>query len=722
MSSNQQQRAGAPTAATTLAPQRWEAGDWWAVTLVLIQALLLRLAFWWLQGQSGAVPPADPEEYYRAALHIMQGGYHDTGKWLRPPLYPAFLALLFFATGTNVSLALLGQALLSSLGVLAIMVLSRWLFERFNVALLSGVIAALFIPLASFSSVLFAEALFIALIILALALLVRVLVTANRRVALLCGVLLGLATLTRATALLFIPISALLVLLTTTIAAEPPSVPATRQPAHVTRRQRIVLSGLLLLGAVVIIAPWTIRNYLVHERLILVDTNGGISMWYGTVQGEDDRLAGEARLAAIDNLADRQTLAVQMTFERIAENPWLFIIRMRYKVASLFTLQLRNFATGELVTISPRDELVVVGAGENPLSLTWIADTQYVLIMLTGIIGLCFTPSWRRALPVALWVAFSVLLSAVTVAHPRLRLPIVVALIPFSAYALLQLTLVRGRLWRLLRDRRTILALAGCLVFLGLIFSMRYLNWMAGERYATPARRALANGDTTTALALFEQARLADPTNALHWISLADTTLAQSNIAGALALYEQATAQEDRNLYAHAMRIQTATLLSDAETAWDALATIDRYGRDNNDIYRWAWHTARTAPPPQVVPGNPLALGHYEGFAPATFDLPQGRWTLGQGRVRLRGSCGTLRLRLFGPIGREVEIWIADQPLRERVLMNNEPQTLELPLDGIAECAIAPPLVVHLRSRTALLDLERAPWMVGVALIEAVVD
>lgn len=721
MSSTQQQCVESQAAAA-LAPQRWGASDWWAVTLVLIQALLLRLAFWWLQGQSSAVPPADPEEYYRAALHIMHGGYHDTGKWLRPPLYPAFLALLFFATGTNVSLALLGQAILSSLGVLAMMVLSHWLFQRFNVALLSGVIAALFVPLASFGSVLFAEALFIALMILALALLVRVIVTANRRVALFCGMVLGLAALTRATALLFIPISALLVLVTTTIAAESPSDLTTRRPAHVPRLQRLVLTGLLLLGAIVIIAPWTIRNYLVHERLILVDTNSGISMWYGMVQGEDDRLAGEARLAAIDNLADRQTLAVQMTLERIAENPWLFISRMRYKVASLFSLQLRNFATGELVTISPRDELVVVGAGENPLRLTWIADTQYVLIMVTGIVGLCFTPSWRRALPVALWVAFSVFLSAVTVAHPRLRLPIVVALIPFSAFTLMQLTLARRRLWRVVRDRRTILALMGCLVFLGLIFSMRYLSWMAGERYAAPARRALAHGDTTTALTLFEQARLADPNNALRWISLADTTLAQSDIAGALALYEQATAQEDRNLYAHAMRIQTATLLGDAETAREALAMIDRYGRDNNDIYRWAWHTARTAPPPQVVPGNPLALGHFEGFAPATFDLPQGRWTLGHGRVRLRGSCGTLRLRLFGPIGREAEIWIADQPLRERVLMNNEPQTLELPLDDIAACAREPPLVVHLRSRTGLLDLERAPWMVGVALIEAVVE
>ncbi|MCG8353907.1 MAG: glycosyltransferase family 39 protein [Chloroflexales bacterium] len=93
--------------------------------------------------------------------------------------------------------------------------------------------------------------------------------------ALLCGVIWGLAALTRAVALLFIPMAALLFLLFS--------------ERH-RRVQSVRIAGFLLLGAALTIGPWTLRNYLIHDRLILVDTNGGISMWYGMVQGEEDRL------------------------------------------------------------------------------------------------------------------------------------------------------------------------------------------------------------------------------------------------------------------------------------------------------------------------------------------------------------------------------------------------------------------------------------------------
>lgn len=678
-----------------------------ALTTVLLLAVALRIAFWWVQARSGAVQPADPEEYYRAALHILNGGYDDSGKWLRPPLYPAFLALMFRLGGTDVTFALLGQAILSGLGVLAFVALGGWLFARRDVALLSGLIAALFVPLASFGSVLFAEALFVLLIVLALALLDRVVVQQRGRIALLCGIVLGLATLTRAVALFFIPLSALLVWLLTR-----------RQTADGRIWLPLRLAGLLLLGAVLTIGPWTVRNYVVHERLILVDTNGGISMWYGMVQGEEDKRQGEARLAAVENQADRQSLAVRMTLERIAADPALFITRMRYKIASLFTLQLRNFATGTLVTISPQDELVVLGAGENSFKMTLIADAQYVLIMLLGIVGLSFAPSWQRALPVLLWFTFGVLLSAITVAHPRLRLPLVCVLIPFCAYALIKLPAALRRPAQLLRDRRTILALVGCLIFLGLIFSWRYVTWLEGERYAVSGRWALEAGEYARAQTAFEQARAIDPHNALRIIDLADLAFAQGEIARAAGLYRQATTLEPRNLYAHAMRVQTATLLNDPPEAQAALAAIDSYGRDNNDLYLWAWRAARTPPPAQVVPGSPMALGHFEGFAPATFDLEQGRWTLGNGRLRLAGSCGMLHMQLRGPAGRAASIGIEDAGIQQRVVLSGEAQTVILPLHGIRECAPAPPLIVHVESATSVLDLERAPWAVGVAVLE----
>ena len=95
----------------------------WFITLVL--AVGLRLLFWQLQARSGAVQPGDPEEYYRAALHILQGGYHDTGKWLRPPLYPAFLALVFSIVGVDLVRSMLVQAVLSGLSVPCLLYTSR---------------------------------------------------------------------------------------------------------------------------------------------------------------------------------------------------------------------------------------------------------------------------------------------------------------------------------------------------------------------------------------------------------------------------------------------------------------------------------------------------------------------------------------------------------------------------------------------------------------------
>ncbi len=672
------------------------------IVIVVLLAVALRVVFWQFQAQSGAVQPGDPEEYYRAALHILNGGYHDDGKWLRPPLYPAFLALMFAIGGINIPFALLGQAILSGVGVLAFVMLGASLFERRDIGLVSGLIAALFVPLASFGSVLFAEALFVILVVLGLALFDQTMIIQRPRLALLCGVVWGLAALTRAVALFFIPIAVLALVLL-----------SERQ----TRDQVIRAAGFLLLGAVLIIGPWTLRNYLVHDRLILADTNGGVSMWYGMVQGEEERLQGEARIYAEPNLADRQSLALDMAFAKIADDPGLFFSRMRYKVASLFLLQSRSYATGEVVTISPDNQQIGLSAGEDPLWWSLIADAEYVLIMIAAIIGVSFTPSWRRATPILLWVLYSVAISAITIAHHRLRLPIVGALIPFSAFFIMIIPEFVREFDEARRDRRIWLALAGILVFGALIFSTRYFTWFGGETHAWAARSALAQGDVGRAQAAFARARAADPTNALRVIDLADLAF-EGAPDRAAALYDEAVALEPRSLYAHAMRIYSAARSDDPAAAQAALSAIDGYGRDNNDLYEWAWDNVPTLAPARVVPGDPPALGHFAGFAPATFDLTQGRWTLSDGRVRVRGACGDLTLRLQGPAGRAVNVWITDTAIWQAATLDGGVQTVMLPLGDIADCAEAPPLEVHIASATAVLDIDRAPWNVGVAVLE----
>jgi 4-amino-4-deoxy-L-arabinose transferase-like glycosyltransferase len=263
-----------------------------ALVVVVVLALVMRLWFWWIQARSGAVPPGDPEEYYRAAIHILHGGYHDTGKWLRPPVYPAFLALLLPAAGMHIADALLFQACILSVGALAFYAFGAHLFGRIT-GLVTALLAAIFIPLASYASSLYAEALFVTLLVTGLTALNDAIERKSGRMAFGAGVILALAALTRAVGVYLIPLAAAWMIW--------------RAWSDGYREWRWYRSAiLLLLGAMLVIGPWAGRNYLVHGRLIVSDTNGGISMWYGTVRDDAEQAAGEARLAAVPNLADRQ--------------------------------------------------------------------------------------------------------------------------------------------------------------------------------------------------------------------------------------------------------------------------------------------------------------------------------------------------------------------------------------------------------------------------------
>lgn len=675
---------------------------------IVALALTARLWFWQVQARSGAVPPGDPEEYYRAAVHILHGGYHDTGKWLRPPVYPAFLALLLPPAGMNVAGALLLQAGVLSVGVLAFYAFGAQIFGRVT-GLVTAFLAALFVPLASYASSLYTEALFITILVLGLAALDRALAQVHDWTAFGAGVVLALAALTRAVGLYLIPLAAVWIVWQ-----------AWRGGSAGARRYRLAL--FLIVGAMLVIGPWAARNYLVHGRVILSDTNGGISMWYGTVRDDAEQAAGEARLAAIPNLADRQSRALQMAWENIQNDPMRFLSRMRFKIASLYALQTRSYAVGDVISIDSHGNPLVQNAGEYSLPTTLLADVQYVAIVILAIGGICFAPHPARAVPTLLWAGLATLLAALTIGHPRLRLPIVAAVLPFAAYALIRLPAVWRHINRLLRDRRSYAALGGIAVFLALIVSTRYLPWSAGMWYAVPGQAALAAGDLQRAETLLTLAHDVNPDNPLRVIDLADLRLAQGDEQAALDLYRRAAEMERRSLYAQAMHALTGASLGMPDETRAGLEAIDHYWRSGNDLLEWAWNARRGAVPDRVVPGDPMALGLYAGFAPATPDLAFGRWTLGAGRVRILGGCGALAVRLHGPVGRLVNISIDDWGIREQIVMTGAAQEVRLTLSSIRECEFSPPLTVRITSETGLLDLEEAPWYAGVVVREVRVE
>ncbi|MCX7858869.1 MAG: tetratricopeptide repeat protein [Chloroflexus sp.] len=680
-----------------------------ALFTIIVIACLVRLWFWYIQARSGVVPPGDPEEYYRAAVHLLHGTYHDTGKWLRPPAYPVLFAVLLWLTGMNVAMAQLLQAVVFGFGVIIFFWFGLQLFDQ-KVGIVTALLAALFVPLASYASSLYAEVWFITLLVGSLSLLDRMRLSGSWRVAFGAGMVIGLAALARAVGLYLIPLVALWLLW-----------PIVRQRSKAAIAHAVLLVFALGCGAALVIGPWAVRNYIVHHRLIVSDTNGGVSMWYGTVQSEAEKVAGEQRLAAVSNLADRQSLALQMALDNILADPQRFLINMRFKIASLYGLQTRSYAVGDVISIDSSGTPVVQNAGEYRLEVTLIADLQYIAITLLAIAGFCLMPQPGRGVPALMWIGLATLLSAITIGHPRLRVPIVAVLLPFAAYTLVLLVTNWHQVWQRLRWQRGLAAIIGALVFLALIVSRQYLPWAASLWSVFSGRAALAQHDFAAAERWLRQAHDMHPSNPLRTMDLADLWLAQGQIDKALAFYRQAAMMEHRSLYSQAMRVLTARYLNLPLEAEAGLAAIDDYWRVGNDVFEWAWEAwQQPIVSNRIIPGDPLSLGLYAGFAPKTPDLDQGLWTLGAARIKVRGTCGNLAVRFQAPAGRIVTFSIDQLNLRQDVVATGKLQEVSLSLAGMAGCASSPPVILRITSPTSLLDIERAPWYTGAAVHEIV--
>lgn len=240
----------------------------------IVLALLLRLLFALpvLVHPERSFVPGDSERYHRLAINVaFRGSFsiNDEPYFLRPPAYPAFLALLYRAFGANERIAVLAQIVVSVITVALLGMLTKALFG-------SGAVHAMLLfainPLSiAMCVVLMSETLFSALICGALAAFLHgYLMHARNRHAnaigwfVICGVLSGIAVLCRSVAIGALPLLALLTLF------------ACRQCSY---RARVMQSLVLVVTALLIVLPWMLRNRFTLGRY-LIDTNGQVTLTF----------------------------------------------------------------------------------------------------------------------------------------------------------------------------------------------------------------------------------------------------------------------------------------------------------------------------------------------------------------------------------------------------------------------------------------------------------
>ena len=230
-------------------------------------ALAIRVLYAWLATGPGATPTSDGAEYDVVAWNLARGaGFSFDGARAPyptafvPPVVPWLVSLLYRAVGHHYFAAILLQC---AIGALVPVLLAGFGGSIFGgtVGFVAAGLAAVHPLLVFFSGYLLTETTFTALLLVALSASAAWVKTPRPARALGVGLTWGFASLARPTALL-LPV----------VVAAWAWVPL---GLTVPARERLKHLALLLLGLLVVVGPWTLRNALVLHAFVPVTTGGG---------------------------------------------------------------------------------------------------------------------------------------------------------------------------------------------------------------------------------------------------------------------------------------------------------------------------------------------------------------------------------------------------------------------------------------------------------------
>jgi 4-amino-4-deoxy-L-arabinose transferase-like glycosyltransferase len=417
------------------------AGRRFAVPLmaIVVAGLVLRLVYV-LALSRGLHDPGDSEFFHRIGLLIgdgrgfteplglaLTGDAHPTA--LHPPLYPLLLGAgswlgIDSYLGQRVIGCLVGAAAIGAVGLLG----RRVGGER--VGLIAAALAAVYPVLIGADGAVMSESLFGLLVVLALLAAYRLAERPSAGRAAVAGAAVGLAALTRAEAL------ALLVL-----ALAPAAAMGTRRlraDAGWVRTAALPVA-VALLACVLVLAPWTVRNWSAFDRPILISNNSGTLIsgancdrtYRGYLIGSWDIYCVEPGPASNEAVvaAHERRVGIDHALDHADRLPVVLGARL-----------LRTFGLYQPVAEADLAE-------GRSYSVALAGTIAFWLLLPIGLYG-----AWvlrRRGAPLFLLAApfgLAVIVSLVGYGLPRFRHPADLALVVLAAVALDEVLRRRGRL------------------------------------------------------------------------------------------------------------------------------------------------------------------------------------------------------------------------------------------------------------------------------------
>ena len=233
--------------------------------LIICGLFLLALGVRFLTWQDnrrdiGKVQTSVTQGYKDSARQLANGEFKlfasDINHMGHPPGYPILLAAIFKTVGESDTAIQIVQMLLDALSVVLLFLIALKLLP-FATATLCGVLAAISPQFAYFSVVLLPDSLVVPPILLAIWLLIPVRKEPRLGHFAIAGALIGLSCLLRANALLL------------------PFFLAILTPLFIARGKRLPAAAALVAGAILVIAPVTIKNAIVFRSFIPLSLGAG---------------------------------------------------------------------------------------------------------------------------------------------------------------------------------------------------------------------------------------------------------------------------------------------------------------------------------------------------------------------------------------------------------------------------------------------------------------
>lgn len=260
------------------------------IVLAALAGLVLRLAFaalYWVDKPL----THDEREYMALARSVaamrgfVYGPSHETGtaqQFGRAPVYPLFLAMIGAGSGEYEAVPLRIKAAQAIVGAIGVWIIGLIALRAVSpaAAVLAAAIAAVYPPLVWICAYALSEILYSTLALGAVLLIDAAMDHADQTgsgrsggaLALIAGLLVGLAILTRPSMLFFVPLVVI----------------------WMFRRRRAILAVALVTACLAVMAPWTARNVRTYGTFVLVASEGGVTFWTGNhplARGEGDLAA-----------------------------------------------------------------------------------------------------------------------------------------------------------------------------------------------------------------------------------------------------------------------------------------------------------------------------------------------------------------------------------------------------------------------------------------------